>query len=161
MGWHASGLIVQGNVDPAQFPGLPRASGQQLSGDEVYSDGFAGEFATASVGAWNVVADPQLQAAFDDSLVAGLSRGSRALAFVTHGVSTVRGFAWYVDGSAIRRVIYAEGEVAEEYGAPIAEEAGLPDPIDEDYVFEIVARLTGMDWADIAEASYSVFTESS
>ncbi len=58
----------------------------------------------------------------------------------------------------MRQIIYAEGEVVDEHGPAIPEEEDAPEPLDEDYVFEMMERLTGIIWGAVADARYSVWS---
>ncbi|MFF0609041.1 hypothetical protein ACFYUD_10270 [Nocardia tengchongensis] len=156
MGWKVNGLIVEGPVDAARLPGRPRDTGQTLDIDAVYEHPC--DYGIAVVGGWTFVADPEFRVSFNDDAVLQVSTKGRALAWVTNSVSTLHGFAWYVDGAPIRRVVYAEGEVVDESGEQLLEEALAPEPLSEDYVFEMIERLTGEGWGDGADAMYRVWT---
>ncbi|MFF2554615.1 DUF6461 domain-containing protein [Nocardia sp. NPDC058058] len=156
MGWKVNGLIVEGTLDPGRLPGRPRDTGESVDIDTVHERPC--DYGIAMVGGWTLIADPQFLASFNDDAVREISDHGRALAWVTNSVSTLHGFAWYVDGAPVRRIVYAEGEIVDEIGEPIAEEAAAPEPLDEDYVFEMMTRLTGQGWGDGADARYRVWS---
>ncbi|MFE3988956.1 hypothetical protein ACFXPR_31130 [Nocardia tengchongensis] len=156
VGWKVNGLIVEGSVDPARLPGRPRDTGETLDIDAVYERPC--DYGMAVVGGWTFIADPEFRASFNDDAVLEISDKGRALAWVTNSVSTLHGFAWYVDAVPVRRVVYAEGEVVDESGERLPEEASAPEPLSEDYVFEMIGRLTGKDWGDSANAPYRIWT---
>jgi hypothetical protein len=156
MGWKVQGLAVEGIVDPAGLPGQPNETGELVGFDEVF--GQLRDYGVSSVGGWTCVADPQFRVVFDDEAVQALSRTGRALAWVTNSISTVHGFAWYVDGAPVRRIVYVEGEVVDEGGRPLPEETSAPKPIDEDYVFEMLARLAKLNFGEIADAPQAIWT---
>lgn len=96
MGWKVQGLAVEGAVDPAGLPGKPYEVGELVEFDEVF--GQPRDYGVSSVAGWTCIADPQFRVVFDDEAVQALSCTGRALAWVTNSVSTLHGFAWYVDG---------------------------------------------------------------
>ncbi|MFB7718468.1 DUF6461 domain-containing protein [Nocardia sp. NPDC056100] len=156
MGWKVNGLIVEGTVDAARLPGRPHETGETVAIDGVYERHC--DYGIAVVGGWTFIADPEFLVSFNDEAAQALSVGGRALAWVTNSVASLHGFAWYVDGVAIRRIMYAEGAIADESGEPLPAEALVPEPGDEDYVFEMMARLTGQGWGEGADADYRVWS---
>ncbi|MBF6240708.1 hypothetical protein IU474_27040 [Nocardia otitidiscaviarum] len=155
MGWKVQGLFVEGVVDPADLPEQPSDGRELIEFDEVFRQ-LRG-YGVSTVGGWTCIADPQFRVAFDDEAVRSLSRTGRALAWVTNSVSTVHGFAWYIDGVPVRRIVHAEGAVVDEYGPPLPEEVSAPGPFDEDHVFEMMARLAGLRWGEIADAPHGIW----
>ncbi|MGW4633683.1 DUF6461 domain-containing protein [Nocardia sp. NPDC004415] len=153
MGWQAQGVIVEGTVDPAGLPGRPRDTGERVDLDEVHRRPC--DYGVAEVDGWTFLADPDMRVTFDDEVLEGLSGSGRVLAWVSNSVSTVHGFGWYRDGELVRRIVYVEGEVADEYGPALAAETNAPDNTDEDFVFEMMWRLTGLGWGVGADAVYS------
>ncbi|MGV9408884.1 hypothetical protein ACWDOP_03130 [Nocardia sp. NPDC003693] len=156
MGWKVQGLAVDRAVDPADLPGRPYEVGELVEFDEVFRRPH--DYGVSSVGGWTCISDPQFRVVFDDDAVRALSCTGRALAWVTNSVSTVHGFAWYVDGVPVRRIVYAEGEVVDEYGDPLTDESSALEPVGEDYMFEMMARLTELKFGAIADAPQSIWT---
>ncbi|MGV9614408.1 hypothetical protein [Nocardia xishanensis] len=156
MSWNAAGLLVQGEVGSdvlAALPGEPRESGEKGSGDEVFSSGFAAAYAVATVGGWTVLADPWISALYDEELSPRLAEGRRVLTFIANGMTDTYGMGWYIDGAVVRDVLVVEGETVAEEGVPLPEEEGIALS-EEDDVFALIARLTGVDFGTIAEAEY-------
>jgi hypothetical protein len=156
MGWKVSGLIAEGPFDPSQLPGRPQETGECIDLDLAYSRVV--DYAIAGVDGWTAIVDPQFLTFFGDDAAPVLSGTSRALSFVTHSVSDTHGFEWFLNGESVWRVIYSQGEIADEYGDALPEENDLPDWIDEDFIFEIIWRLTGLAWGEVAHASYRVWS---
>ncbi len=155
VGWKVQGLIVQGSVDPTDLPGQPYETGESADIDTVHHGPH--DYGVATVDGWTFIADPEFRVSFDEQAVLQVSGTRRALAWVTNSVSTTHGFAWYLEGEMVRQIIYTEGELADEHGAPLPEEQGAPEPLSEDYVFEMMLRLTGVGWGAGAGADYSVW----
>jgi hypothetical protein len=156
MGWKVSGLIAEGSLDPSQLPGRPQETGEILDLDLAYSRVV--DYAIAGVDGWTAVADPQFLTFFGDDAALALSGTSKALCFVTHSVSDTHGWEWLLNGESVRRIIYSQGEVVDEYGDALPEENDLPDWVDEDFIFEIIWRLTGLASGDVSDASYRVLS---
>ncbi|MFI9508302.1 hypothetical protein [Nocardia sp. NPDC052566] len=155
MGWIAAGLLVEGTLDDyelALLPGAPQPTGESASGSEVFSSEFGGDYAVATVGEWTVLADPDMRAAYDLSSPL-FTEGRRVLVFVAHGVASTYAIDWYVDGVSVRSIIDAEGERAVDDGDPIPEEAGFA-VLDEDAVFALMHRLTGITFGQVTDATY-------
>lgn len=156
MGWTANGLLVEGTVDLARLPGHTEDSGENVDLGQAFSRPV--DYAVAVIDGWTSILDPHLLLTFDDDAVLALAGDRRALAYAAHSVSDTYGFTWYSGGQPLRRVIYSAGEIADETGGVLPEEARLEPGIDEDFVFDIIAGLTGLDWGPIAEATYRVRT---
>lgn len=156
MGWNVQGLIVEGSVDPADLPGRPRETGERADIDAVHHEPH--HYGIATVAGWTFIADPEFRVSLDQQAVLQVAGTRRSFAWVTNSVSTTHGFAWYLEAAMVRRIIYTEGGVADEQGAPLPEEQDAPEPLSEDYVFEMMRRLTGVGWGEGADAVYSVWT---
>ncbi|MBW0271361.1 hypothetical protein ATM97_11410 [Nocardia sp. MH4] len=156
MGWTANGLLVEGAVDPTRLPGHPGGSGETVDLAQAFSRPV--DYAVAEVDGWTSILDPHILVTFDDDVVLALAETRRALAYVAHSVSDVYGFTWYSGGQPIRRIIYSAGELADESGEVLPDEARLEAAIDEDFTFDIIAGLTGLGWGKIADATYRVWT---
>ncbi len=125
MGWKVSGLFAEGPFDPSRLPGRPQETGESIDLDLAYSRVV--DYAIAGVDGWTAIVDPQFLTFFGDDAALVLSGTSRALSFVTHSVSDTHGFEWLLNGESVRRVIYSQGEVADEYGDALPEENDLAD----------------------------------
>jgi hypothetical protein len=91
----------------------------------------------------------------DDDTMADLSLGTQSLGFLLSSVASVYGFCLYEEGQARRRILYLNGKVmngefTRELGPALPAEAKIPRPswgYDEDWVFTLLKRLTGIGWA--------------
>ncbi len=155
MGWKVQGLAVAGSPDVSGLAGRPRDSGERVDLDAVFARPY--DLGVASVGGWTWIADPHFRVVFDDQATTFLAAGTSAVAWVTNSVASVHGFAFYRDGLPLRRIVHAEGEVAEEHGRPLPQETSAPEPIGEDYVFEMIERVTEVAWGDVADALYDIW----
>ncbi|MFD3508231.1 hypothetical protein [Nocardia sp. NPDC058666] len=149
-------MIVEGLVDPTNLPGRPSGTGVTVDIDAVHNEPY--DYGVATVNGWTFIADPQFRVSFDDEAAVRVAGTSRALAWVTDSVSTTHGFAWYRRAELMRAIVYVEGEVVDEYGGTLPEEQNCPEPCSEDYVFEMMWRLTGVGWGAGADADYRVWT---
>lgn len=155
MGWTANGLLVEGAIDVSRLPGHTADTGASVDLGEAFSRPV--DYAVAEIGGWTSILDPHFQLTFDDDTALALAGDRRVLAYAAHSVSDTYGFAWYSGGQPLRRIIYAAGEIADETGGVLPEEARLAPGIDEDFVFDIIAGLTGLSWGAIADAAYRVW----
>lgn len=154
MGWNASGFIVAGEFDPGALPDIRRRTGERAE-FPTGSSAVAG-LGVARLGGWTVVADPDLDVVFDDAALEAIP-APRVLTFFAHSVSDTYGFAWFADGRLRRRLITAESDVVEEAGEALPEESHRGEFVDEDFVFDLIERLTGLGWDAVAEAEYEIW----
>ncbi|MCP2315181.1 hypothetical protein APR12_000511 [Nocardia amikacinitolerans] len=158
MGWNVAGLLVEGEIGKNELvalPGAPDENGETCSGYEVFSTSFQGDYAIAAVGGWTVLADPWISVLEDESAGPRLAEGRRLLTFVGNGTTDMYGVGWYVDGELVRDVLVVEGEPVAEEGVPLPEEDGL-GLHQEDDLFALMLRLTGVDFGSVADAEYRV-----
>ncbi|MFC4375144.1 hypothetical protein ACFO5K_13675 [Nocardia halotolerans] len=156
MGWNVNGLLVAGAVEVGALPGHTIETGEILDLGSAYSRPV--DYAVAAVGGWTSILDPHILVTFDDEAALAIAGERRLLAYATHSVSDTYGFAWYSGAQSIRRVIYSRGEIADEAGGVLPEEARLEPGYDEDFIIDIVTGLTGLDWSQIVEADYRVWS---
>jgi hypothetical protein len=105
-------------------------------------------------GGWTVVMDPEMLMAVDADACARLSERFRApvFAMICQGTSGTYAFSWYNAGQR-RRFWLSDGEVMEDDGDPIPEEAGIDlRSLFEDGVLLIMER-AGLRYADLESAS--------
>ncbi len=90
---------------------------------------------------------------------AEVSRGRRSLSCQLSSVDSQYGFSYFVDGVCRRSIVYELNDAIKESGTLLPEEVGFATSSwgpDEDFVFGIIERLTGISLNDLQEASYSV-----
>lgn len=172
MGYNTAFLMVEG-VTAAGASGLldalfdaadlfaPAANEADLDGvdfEAASSQFLHPNLALGAAGGWAVLWDPNAQLRRSDFPQA-VSRGRRALACRFGSVDSRYGFHYSVDGVLRRAAVFQGNAVEESVGAALPEEAGLAAPVwgpDEDYLFEIMARLTGVSQGDLEAATYQV-----
>jgi hypothetical protein len=88
-----------------------------------------------------------------------LSKGGRVYSFITEGTSSTHGFAWYVQGQRKRLWLWQEGTVIMQHGEPLPEEvrAKSEEPDEEQRLFVIMEKLTGISIDDVLAQQFKVF----
>jgi len=160
MGLNTSFLMI-GGVTAAEAEYLFKANdmfapGGEINSDVAVSQSLHPDLALGAVGGWAVFWNSNGQILAGDT-PQNFSRGRRALGAALGSVDSRYGFFYYVDGALKRGVTYGVSEVLEQVGAALPEETELSTPArqyDEDHIFEMVTRLTGVSFADLCAAPY-------
>ncbi len=164
MGFNTAFLMIEGATaaDADQLlrthfeaADLFAASRKEIEFEAASASSLPPNVALGMVGGWAVLWA-------DTALVWGefpqaASSGRCVLACLLSSVGSCYGFSWFADGALRRAAIFQEGAHIENVGEPLAEEAGLSVPDwgpDEEYVFELTARLTGVSQSDLMAALY-------
>lgn len=162
MGYNTAFLMIEG-VTTAEAEDLFEAAdlftpAGEIDFEEAASQSLHPDLALGAVGGWAIFWNPNAQILEGDAPL-DFSRGRRALGATLGSVGSLYGFSYYVDGALKRGIVYEGNEVLEEVGATLPEEADLSAPAwgpDEDFVFEITARLTGVSLDDLLAARYQL-----
>lgn len=179
MSWNTSALVIEG--DEARrgsalfadlgFPGLAAVS--RISGDEAGSSGLRGR-ALGLVSGWTLVWDPCMFFVPEESAgvfqgriwslrletaLLTLSRRGRIYSFITQGITSTHGFAWYVQGERKRLWLSQEGAIIMQHGVPLPEEVRTKseEPDEEQRLFIIMQKLTGISMHDALAQQFEVF----
>lgn len=160
MGYNTAFLMVEG-VTAAEAADVFEAADMftpagEISAEVAISQSLHPDLALGAVGGWAIFWNPNAQMLTGDT-PRNFSRGRRALGATLGSVSSLYGFSYHVDGDLKRNIVYEGSEVREEFGGALPEEAGLAAPSwgpDEDFVFGVTARLTGVSFADLFAAPY-------
>ncbi len=143
MGYHASFLAAE-NVELGDvsrwFPDYSKTNETIDPFTAATESGFEHGIALAKRGAFVIGIAHDYERFLEPDLVESLSRKGRAITVVLHSVSDTYGFCFARFGALCRVLIRSEGEVVQEVGDPIEEEANAdPDfPYDEDQMFAIL-----------------------
>lgn len=154
MGWTVNGLLVAGAVEASALPGHVTVTDSTVDLGQAFSRPV--DYAVAEIHGWTSILDPHFLVTFDDDVALAVADNRRVLAYAVHSAADTYGFAWYSGGRPIRRVIYSAGEIADETGGVLPEEARLAAGYGGDFVFDIIVGLTGLAWSAIADATYRV-----
>jgi hypothetical protein len=179
MSWNTCALIIEG--DQARrgsalfadlgFAGLSAVS--NINGDDAARSGLRGR-ALGLVRGWTLVWDPCMFLVPEDSAgvfergmwpsrleaaLLALSQDARIYSFITQGITSTHGFAWYVQGDRRRLWLSHEGTVILQHGEPLPEEvrAGSEEPDEEQRLFAIMEKLTGISMVDVIGQQFKLF----
>jgi hypothetical protein len=155
VGFSTSALFVEGAVE--DIVAKPRILGS-FTGELVRgTDGSnRWQFAVAQLASWVAIIDPDGQL-FDESFACSATQ--RTLWISMRSVVSCYGFIYWIGGRVVRQVIYIDNRPTREIGMPLAEEAGIELPswgYDEDWIFTMVRRLTGIGWGDLESSRFAV-----
>ena len=135
MSWHTGAILIRSDDLPGfpfllgrlGFPGATEARpidfDSATSATVLDDEGGLGA-AAARVDGWASIWGPMLVA--DPIALAELSRGGAAMTLLLEGASGTAGFEWFVDGELRRRWLVQAGELIEDEGEPLPEEADAP-----------------------------------
>ncbi|MDX1555509.1 MAG: hypothetical protein R3212_05735 [Xanthomonadales bacterium] len=181
MSWHTSAIVIQGDhggrgpalLAEIGFPGKSEVG--EVNGDEAGSGDLAGR-AMAVVSGWTIIWDPMMFVPEDLSSLDGmmqdgiwapaveralarLSQNSKVYSFLAEGASDTNGFAWYVHGERKRVWLSQAGQVVLNAGAILSDEseAQKEEPYDEQRLFVLMEKLTGLAMNTVVAATYKRF----
>lgn len=179
MSWNTSALVIEGDqvrrgsalFADLGFPGLAAVS--QISGDEAGSSGLRGR-ALGLVSGWTLVWDPCMFLVPEESAgvfqgriwslrletaLLTLSQGARIYSFITQGITSTHGFAWYMQSQRKRLWVPQAGTVIMQDGEQLPEEvrARSEEPDEEQRLFVIMEKLTGISMHDALAQQFMLF----
>jgi hypothetical protein len=166
MSWHTSAILIRSDHLPGSalllgqlgFPGATEVGPidfDAATSVEVLDDLEGGlGAAVASVDGWVSICGPFLAA--DPDAAAHLSRGGAALTLMLEGASGTAGFEWFRDGHLLRRWLVQSGEVIDDEGDPLPEEAEAPDDDHEARVLYLLGRLA-LSVGALGDADYTLY----
>ncbi|AGZ43943.1 hypothetical protein [Actinoplanes friuliensis] len=145
MGWNTSVLFRQGiTADEAVDDlAITEFSGETVEAEQATSALKPDALYAAESGGWAQVWNPMMD------LVMGWEPTDTATALIAFfsSVSSTYGFSLFTDGERTRHFVYAEGEIVEDEGTPLASEAGIEVPSwgpDENYIWAVITAVTGL-----------------
>lgn len=151
MSWNTSVLLAERKsvadmeqVIPDVFLVTPRTVGWE----DASSAALDRDIALGELPGWGVLWTPNDRVTTDPDVLAAASRGGRAVSLVFAGVSDYYAFCLYSDGREVRRLVRDRGRPVEQAGVPLPEEAEVDWRDDEDALFDLARRLTGLDVAN-------------
>jgi hypothetical protein len=153
MGWNTSIIAVWHKTAAELLNAQLRSyapTGAIVSAEVASTSHLEADLALADIKGWCVITQPGGALAMDDDMMADLSLGGRSLGFLLSSVASVYAFSLYGQGQEQRRIVYRDGRVVDERGPALPAEAGIARPswgYDEDWVFTLLKRLTGIGWA--------------
>lgn len=181
MSWHTSAIVIESDhhdrgpalLAELGFPGKSEVG--EVNGDEAGGGDLAGRAMTV-VSGWTIIWDPMMFAPEDlsnldgmmrdgiwapavERTLARLSENSKVYSFLAEGASDTNGFAWYVQGQRRRVWLSQAGEILLDDGAILPEEseAQKEEPYDEQRLFLLMEKLTGVSIEAAVAASYKLF----
>ena len=148
MGWKTAFLLLESTPVDEVMRALPDVfvpTAQTIGWAAATSPALAPNLALAPRQGWAIVFDPNAKFVLNEQFTAPLSLGTRALAGVLHSTATLYGFAYLVDGTLTRKLLYQEQRLVEQRGVPLAAERGLTWSDGEAAVLALVQRIAGLD----------------
>lgn len=148
MSWNTSVLLAERKslADMERvIPDVFLVSERTLGWEDASSNALGLDVALGELPGWGVLWTPNDRVATDPEVLEAASRGGRALTLVLAGVSDYYGFCLYVGGKEVRRLFRKSRKPIEQAGAPLLEEAEVDWRDDEDALFDLARRLTGLE----------------
>ena len=164
MTWRAAGWVVV-DKSPAELRQAVEDTLDEIGPMSGYRPTGFGDvsFALGDTKGGAALWDPIGKLAFGprgEDLRRALSRGTRLVAFQVNSESEKHGVRVYEDGEPVRVVEIESWRVVRESGDVLPVEAGIPPRIvgrDEDWVFDLLEKATGVAFSDLGNARYELF----
>jgi hypothetical protein len=161
MSWNTSVLLAEGKslADVRRvIPDVFRVTQRTVEWEEASSPSLGQDVALGELPGWGVLWTPNVRVTTFPEVLEAASRGGRALTLVLSGVNDYYGFCLYAGGAEVRRLIRQRRTPVEQAGEPLPEEADLDWRDEEDALFDLARRLTGLAVADFDTWSGVRFT---
>jgi hypothetical protein len=161
MSWNTSVLLAERKslADMKRIiPDVFSVTNRTLGWEAASSASLGQDIALGEFLGWGVLWTPNIRVTMFPEVLEAASQGGRALSLILAGASDRYGFCLYADGKEVRRLLRERRKPVEEAGTPLPEETGWAGLDDEDALFELAHRLTGLDVANIDTWSALRFT---
>lgn len=161
MSWNTTILLAEGKSHAEMARVVPDVfipTSRTIDWHHATSPALDRYVAVGAAPGWGVIATPDIDVTTSPEVLAAASRGSRALSIVLGGVSSIYGFDLYADGRSVRHLFRECGEIVAEGGIPLPEELEVEWVYDEDALFDLTHRITGLDLKDSATWGKAQFT---
>src|SRR5688572_19580220 len=164
MSWNTSVLLAERKslADMKRIiPDVFSVTKRTLGWEEASSAALEQSLALGELPGWGVLWTPNAQVTTFPEVLEAASQDGRALSLILAGVSDYYGFCYYVDGKEVRRLIRERRKPVEQAGEPLPEEAKVDWRDDENALFALARRLTGLEVANFDTWSAVRFTVAS
>lgn len=161
MSWNTCVLLAEGKslADMKRvIPDVFRVTERTVGWEDAGSVSLGNDIALGELPGWGVLWTPNARVVSFPEVLEAASRGGRAVSIILGGGSDYYEFSLYADGGEVRRLVRQRGKLVEEAGAPIPEEAKLDWRDEEDTLFDLARRLTGLEVASFDTWSSVRFT---
>jgi hypothetical protein len=148
MGWNSSVVLVAGRTLAQVKKAIPdvfAVTDRVVGWENATSSALHPGAAIGEIPGWVALWSQNDRLVMFEEFLEAVSRGGRAAVCLQASVSTIHGFLVYAKGKHCRTLVRENFKPVAEVGDPLPEEAGLTWEDDEDTVFEVVQRLTGVD----------------
>jgi hypothetical protein len=148
MGWNVSVVLVEGRTLAQVKKAIPdvfAVTDREVEWEDAISSALHPGAAIGEIPGWVALWSQNDRLVMFDEFLESTSRGGRAVVCLQASVSTIHGFMVYAKGKHQRTLVRENYEPVADEGDPLPEEAGLDWEDDEDTVFEVIRRLTGVD----------------
>ncbi len=151
MGWNSSVvLIANKTIEQVEnaIPDVFTVTDRVVGWEDASSSGLYPNAAVGLIPGWVALWTSNDRLVMFEEFLESVSRRGRAIVCLQSSVSTIHGFLVYEKGKHRRTLVRENFKAVANEGDSLPEEAGLNWKDDEDTVFEIVRRLTGVEVAN-------------
>ncbi len=157
MGWNTTAVFAEGKslADmKATIPDVFAFKGTTIGWEAAATTGLGKNVAVGEIPGWGAIWTPNINVTSAEEVLEPASLNGRAVAIYLSSVSSIHGFALWVDGAFVRLLLREGADTAVDDGEPLPEEADLDWADAEAAVFAVAKKLTGLDvarhetWAD-------------
>jgi|GEM_PF-3806493 len=161
MGWNTTVVLaehVTAEQIEAILPDVFFITTTSISWEDASSSRLAPNLAFGHYQDWALIYDPNAKFAYDERIITNLSQYGRTFVCTTHSVASVYGFYYAMDGQILRKVMRQDSTLVENDGNPLPEEQQLNWDDEEDAIFELAQRVTGLNLTDSVTLGSIPFT---
>ena len=161
MSWNTTVLLAEKKslADMKRvIPDVFRVTKQTIEWEDASSASLEQNIALGELAGWGVLWTPNVRVSTFPEVLEAASRKGRALSLILGGADDYYGFYLYANGKELRRLIRQYRKPLEQAGTPLPEEAKLDWQDDEDALFTLARKLTGLDVANLDTWSAVRFT---
>lgn len=161
MGWNTTVAVAAGKSAADLLAALPDVfarTDRTIDWAAASATALGKHVAVGEIPGWAAVWTPNINVTADPDVMSAASAGGRAVAVYLSSVSSIHGFALWVDGDCARLYMRDGAEVAADDGDPLPEEAGLYWSDAEAAVFAVARKLTGLDLPNANTWGATTFT---
>lgn len=161
MGWNTTAVFAEGKSlaeMKATIPDLFAFTDKTLGWEAASATTLGKNLAVGEIPGWGAIWTPNINVTSAEEVLEPASLNGRAVAIYLSSVSSIHGFALWVDGAFVRLLLRDGAELAVDDGDPIPEEADLDWTDAEAAVFAVARKLTGLDVSNHETWANATFT---
>ena len=172
MGWNTSAFFFENSSTEELLGVLPdimfyNPLNEDVDFETASSAGLGDKLAIGNCKGWSIIWDPQMRVPpsmgkfLSDNINGIKLEGRRGFAIVFSSVGSTYAY-WLYDGAqCIRKIVFTNGDPAEQEGSPHPDEANAPIPSwgpDENFLFFMTEKITGITFEELSKTTWHKYS---